>query len=218
MASSKAHAGECVILLHGLIRTDASLKKMASALSSAGYITINVNYPSTKHVIKELADVTISDALSQCPSGVKVHFVTHSLGGILVRQYLSASVIENLGRVVMLGPPNQGSEIVDSLRNVPGFERMHGFAGLQLGTDDQSVPKVLGPANFELGVIAGTRSVNPILSTMIAGKDDGKVSVDNTKLEGMADHISLPVTHPFMMRNRSVIRQVIYFLQNGKFE
>ena len=218
MASSKAHAGECVILLHGLIRTDASLKKMASALSSAGYITINVNYPSTKHVIKELADVTISDALSQCPSGVKVHFVTHSLGGILVRQYLSASVIENLGRVVMLGPPNQGSEIVDSLRNVPGFERMHGSAGLQLGTDDQSVPKVLGPANFELGVIAGTRSVNPILSTMIAGKDDGKVSVDNTKLEGMADHISLPVTHPFMMRNRSVIRQVIYFLQNGKFE
>jgi hypothetical protein len=107
---------------------------------------------------------------------------------------------------------------VDSLRNVPGFERMHGAAGLQLGTDARSVPKALGPAKFEVGIIAGTRSVNLILSKMISGQNDGKVSVRNTKVEGMTDHISLPVTHPFMMRNKKVIRQVIHFLKNGQFE
>ena len=218
MISSREHAGECVILLHGLIRTDVSLKKMASALSSAGYVTINTNYPSTKQNIESLAEGAIVSALARCPNGAKVNFVTHSLGGILVRQFLSTNMIENLGRVVMLGPPNQGSEVVDSLRNVPGFERMHGAAGLQLGTDARSVPKALGPAKFEVGIIAGTRSVNLILSKMISGQNDGKVSVRNTKVEGMTDHISLPVTHPFMMRNKKVIRQVIHFLKNGQFE
>jgi hypothetical protein len=218
MSTARINVDECVVLLHGLVRTDASLNKMASALSSAGYATININYPSTKQCIESLADRAVNSALSQCPNGAKVHFVTHSLGGILVRQYLSVNTIENLGRVVMLGPPNQGSEIVDSLKNVPGFERIHGVAGVQLGTDGKSVPNILGPANFEVGIIAGTRSVNPILSTMISGKDDGKVGVDRTKLVGMTDHISLPVTHPFMMRNKTVIRQVIHFLKNGQFE
>ena len=218
LPSEQRNINTCVILLHGLVRTDSSLKKMALALNSEGYKTINTSYPSTKHTIEELADSTISSALFQCAGSTKVHFVTHSLGGILVRQYLSKNTIEKLGRVVMLGPPNQGSEVVDSLRNAPGFEQMHGPAGLQLGTDAKSVPKVLGAANFEVGVIAGTRSVNPVLSRMLPGQNDGKVTVGNTKLEGMTGHISLPVTHPFMMRNKTVIRQVIHFLKNGQFE
>jgi hypothetical protein len=118
----------------------------------------------------------------------------------------------------MLGPPNKGSEVVDRLREVPGFHFINGDAGLELGTGEASLPNRLGPANFNLGIIAGTRSVNLILSTLIPGPDDGKVSVGNTQLEGMNDHIEMGVTHTFMMRNAAVIAQVIHYLETGNFK
>jgi len=210
---------ECVILLHGLARSDGSLSKLEASLNNAGYHTVNHDYSSTKHKTEKLAFDAITLALTKCPKGHrKIHFVTHSIGGILVRQYLSCHTITNLGRVVMLGPPNKGSQVVDKLKNFPGFKLIHGPAGMQLGTGEMSIPNRLGPANFEVGIIAGTRSINLILSTMLPNPDDGKVSVENTKLEGMSDHIALPVTHPFMMNNKKVIRQVIHFLEHGVFE
>ena len=209
---------DSVILLHGLVRSDRSMQKMETVLSGRGYCVQNVSYDSTRHGIETLAVKAIEPALEACPADRKVHFVTHSLGGILVRQYLSRHRIENLGRVVMLGPPNKGSEVVDKLGDFPGFQFMHGEAGMQLGTGETSVPNRLGAANFDLGIIAGTRSINLILSSMIPGADDGKVSVENTRLEGMSDHLEMKVTHPFMMRNNQVIEQVIHYLENGKFK
>jgi len=209
---------ECVILLHGLSRSDSSMGNLAASLNQVGFLAVNVGYPSTQHAIGTLASETIKAALLRCPEHARVHFVTHSMGGILVRQYLNEFTIKNLGRVVMLGPPNKGSHVVDKLQNFPGFKLINGPAGLQLGTGELSVPNTLGPANFELGVIAGTRSINLILSTMLPSPDDGKVSVENTKLEGMTDHIAMPVTHPFMMKNSDVIAQVVYFLRHGTFQ
>lgn len=218
LLSPPALAAECVILLHGLARTEASMNTLAEALEAADYWVVNYHYPSTSQTIEELAQQAIEAGTAQCdPGSDKVHFVTHSMGGILVRQYLHDNTIDKLGRVVMLGPPNQGSEVVDKLAAVPGFELINGPAGLQLGTGQWSVPNNLGPANFEVGVIAGSRSINLILSTLLPDRDDGKVTVENTRLEGMRDHITLPVTHPFMMRNPTVIEQVIYFLRHGTF-
>jgi len=216
--SSQVHASECVILLHGLARSDTSLKKLELVLKRNGYHTVNYNYPSTMYNVDKLAEDAITNALSQCLKGNKVNFVTHSMGGILVRQYLSKRAIKNIGRVVMLGPPNQGSQVVDTLRNVPGFKLINGPAGIQLGTGRMDVPSKLGAANFDVGIIAGTRSINLILSAMLPNPDDGKVSVENTKLEGMKDHITLPVTHPFMMKNEVVINQVVHYLKYGKFK
>ena len=213
-----ATLADSVILLHGLARTDRSMHKLEQALEKEGFFVQNVSYHSTRSKVETLAVEAIEPALRACPDSSRVNFVTHSLGGILVRQYLRHHEIENLGRVVMLGPPNKGSEVVDKLREFPGFHFVHGDAGLELGTGETSVPNQLGEANFDLGVIAGTRSVNFILSGMIPGTDDGKVSVENTKLEGMNDHLEMEVTHTFMMRNNKVIDQVIHYLQTGKFK
>ncbi|WP_245720536.1 esterase/lipase family protein [Microbulbifer yueqingensis] len=206
-----------MILLHGLGRSDGSMEKLAEAIHEAGYDTINVDYPSTEYPIETLAGRAIAPALDRCGSAAEINFVTHSMGGILVRQYLSRVPIENLGRVVMLGPPNNGSEVVDRLGDFPGFHFVLGDAGLQLGTGPMSIPNRLGAANFDVGIIAGTRSINPVLSQMIPATDDGKVSVQSTRLEGMRDHISMPVTHVFMMKSDAVIAQVIHYLRHGSF-
>ncbi|MEN8258936.1 MAG: alpha/beta hydrolase [Thermodesulfobacteriota bacterium] len=214
-----AHAqGQCVILLHGLARTDSSMEKLDKALQEENFHTVNVKYPSREYSVQVLAEIAISPALEQCQPDEEVNFVTHSLGGILVRQYLSKNDIPRLNRVVMLGPPNKGSEVVDKLGSFPGFYFINGDAGMQLGTGELSVASHLGKAEFDVGVVAGTRSINWILSALIPDKDDGKVSIERTKLEGMNDHIEMPVTHPFMMKNKKVIAQVIYYLRNGRFK
>ena len=209
---------ECVILLHGVGKTDYCMKKLARRLRVQGYHVINFHYPSLTLPIETLADKAISDALLLSCEYEKIHFVTHSMGGILVRLYLSKNKINNLGRVVMLGPPNKGSRLVDILQKVLTHPSFKDQAVMQLSTEDNSLPNCLGEADFDLGIIAGKRSVNPILSTLLDGKNDGKVSVESTKLQGMKDHLTMPVTHPFMMRNNRVIEQVQYFLQQGIFE
>ncbi len=218
--SSSALGVEGVILLHGLARTDRSMGKMAAALERDGYVVLNVDYPSRTATIEVLAETTIRRALErpEISAADKIHFVTHSLGGILVRHYLSDRSIERLGRVVMLGPPNQGSEVVDRLGDLTVFGMLNGPAGQQLGTGPDSVPNRLGPVQFELGVIAGDRSINWINSAIIPGPDDGKVSVGRTKVVGMKEHIVIHASHPFLMSNEQVMRATLRFLRSGTFQ
>jgi hypothetical protein len=219
LAPGAAVAAEAVILLHGLARSDASMATMAEALQAEGYVVVNVDYPSRTANIETLADLVIPPALADpaVTTADHIHFVTHSMGGILIRQFLQTNTIEQLGRVVMLGPPNRGSEVVDNLGDYQLFASINGPAGRQLGTDSNSLPNRLGPVTFELGVIAGDRSINLINSSMIDGPDDGKVSVANTKVDGMKQHLVLHVTHPYLMKNERVIRETICFLRTGSF-
>ena len=219
ISSSTLAQTEEVILLHGLCRTSRSMAKMERALTAAGYQVQNVNYPSRTAPIEKLADDAIGKAIANCQQNdaTKINFVTHSLGGILVRSYLARHDIPNLGRVVMLAPPNQGSEIVDKLGWLFLFKWINGPAGNELGTDKNSVPNKLGAANFPVGIIAGNRSINWINSLLIPGCDDGKVSIERTKLAGMNDHIVIHATHPFIMKNAEAIRQTLAFLKTGKF-
>jgi triacylglycerol lipase len=208
---------DCVILLHGLGRSARAMIRLENALSG-DYSVINVDYPSRQLAIEHVAQITISQALEQCEKDAKVHFVTHSLGGILVRQYLQDHKIENLGRTIMLGPPNQRSELADLLANNILFEFYNGHAGQQLGTGKDNAPINLEPVGFELGVIAGNRSFNPMLTKLGRGEHDGIVSVYSSKVDGMTDHIVMPVTHTFMMMDAKVSQQVRSFLSNGVFD
>lgn len=210
---------ECVILLHGIVRTSRSMGKIEESLSERGYKVRNWSYPSRKQPISELAEESIPRALESCdgPSIERINFVTHSMGGILIRYYLANNEIDGLGRVVMLSPPNQGSELVDLWSGWPGFELINGPAGYELGTDANSLPLQLGPANFEVGIITGNNTTNPLFSIMIPGDDDGKVSVDRARLEGMKDFLVVPEAHSFIMRDKSVISETVHFLEHGVF-
>ena len=210
---------DVVVLLHGMGRSTLSMKRIEWALVNRGYRVVNIGYPSTRYSVEQLARLHLGPALRELdlPSGGRVHFVTHSLGAIVLRQQLAAEPLPNLGRVVMLGPPNRGSEIVDALKRGPCLRLFAGPSGQQLGTSAEDLPCKLGPARFELGVIAGDRSLNPFFSRRLPRPHDGKVSVESTRLEGMSDFLVVHCSHTFLPWSKRVIRQVVSFLETGAF-
>ena len=209
----------CVVLLHGLGRTGLSMMPLQWELAEAGYEVVNPSYPSLFYPIPELAVTTVGESVRECHSRgqQQINFVTHSLGGILVREYLSHRDIPGLQRVVMLGPPNQGSEVADYFHSLHLLRPVTPEAVEQLGTGEQSIVRELGPVDFELGVIAGTSNTLSFLPGFPEGESDGTVRVGETVVIGMQDFVELPVSHTFMIWNQDVMRQAVHFLRNGKF-
>ncbi len=211
---------ETVLLLHGLARSGRSMFLMERALSKEGYDVVRLEYPSTKYKVEKLTEKYLAPEIEKVRNKdvARIHFVAHSLGNIMLRYYFSDHAIpDNMGCIVMLGPPNKGSEVVDKIGHMKPFDWVNGPAGQQLGTSSNSLPNQLPVPDAEIGVIAGTRSVNWILSTYIPGPDDGKVSPENAKIEGMKDFAVVPATHTFMMNKPEVIKMTINFLKHGRF-
>ena len=214
------NTSECVILLHGLGRFRQSMRMLEQQLKDLGYATINLAYPSTTKSIETVAESYLARAVQSCEAdgAEKIHFVGHSLGGIIVRQYLQRHSVPLGSRLVMLSPPNQGSELVDLLLRVPLYKWITGPAGQEIGRGTESVVRRLKPVEIEVGVIAGNRSINLLFSAFLEGADDGMVSVNSTLLSEMSDYIIVPSTHTFIMRSPLVIRQVAHFLKYGRFD
>ena len=212
-------ADHCVILLHGLGRTANSMSEIEENLARDGYHVWNESYPSRDKNILTLAEEHVARGVLHCEQrgALKIHFVTHSMGGILVRQYLQNHRMDRLGKIVMLAPPNQGSEISDYLKDFSWFRWIMGPAAEQLGTGTDSRPKTMKPVPGIIGVIAGAISSDPWFSWMFDGPNDGKVAVGSTRLAEMTDFIVVDHGHTFIMYNDYVIEQIVYFLQNGFF-
>lgn len=215
-------AVECVVLLHGLGRTHRSMQTMADALRGAGFVSVNIDYPSRTQPIEVLADSAIREGIERCGQhkSAVVHFVTHSMGGILVRYFLAGHRLNQLGRVVMLSPPNQGSEVTDMLKDEPLYAWVNGPSGQQLGTGPESLPLRLGPVDFPLGIITGSRVAfyDTWLANAIPGPNDGKVSVARAQVPGMTDFMVVPYTHTFIMEESEVMSQTVRFLRFGRFQ
>jgi len=215
-------SNQCVVLLHGLARTDRSMAKLDKYLKKAGYKTANIDYPSRQKPIEELAYIAVPEGLQTCgqEKAKKIHFVTHSMGGIVLRYYLKHENLANLGRVVMLSPPNQGSPVVDEIGDWGLYKSINGPAGQQLGTGLNSVPLSLGPVDYPVGIITGNKHsfFDAWAAKLIPGDDDGKVSIEGAKVAGMSDFLVVPYTHSFIMKKKDVLSQSVFFLLNGSFK
>lgn len=197
------------------------MSRMQEALTKAGYHTVNLNYPSTKKNIELIVGEDLPPVLAQCDqfNPTAIHFVAHSLGGIVVRMAIRDSRPVNLGRVVMLSPPNRGSVAADKLKDWWLYAWLNGPAGQQLSTSADSVPNQLGGVDYPVGVITGDRHAffDAWLSLLIPGIDDGKVSIERTKVDGMSDFLVVHESHPFIMNSDYVMAETVYFLSHGVF-
>ena len=209
---------ETVILLHGLGRGSGSMSKIGQALKADGFDVLNWEYPSREMDLTQLAGLLHRDVVGpHLDRGARVHFVTHSMGGIVLRRMLKLHPIEKPGRIVMIAPPNNGSAMARFALGLPAVKSIFGPAGKEL-TSKEHLDAICAAPESDVMVIAGTRSTdvkNPT-SLLSHGRleepNDGTVSVAETKLPHMTAFIEVPDSHTWIMRNPLVIAAVSRFL------
>ena len=218
---SEEQPKEMVVLLHGILRSKLDMHFLSSHFAKNGYASLNILYPSREQNLEELSDF-VHQKIINSPDyheDITLNFVTHSMGGLITRYYIARQKPKHLGKVVMLGPPNTGSEFADWLTETKVlahiFKTVFGPAGQQLTT---KYPHIDGDITYPLGVIAGNMSINPLAPWILMGEHDGIVPVERTKIDGMTDHIVMSATHSFMMFNPDVMGQALYFLKHSKFK
>lgn len=210
---------DTVVLLHGIGMQGYVMKRLETALTAKGYRVVNISYPSREMPFEKLAGEYLPAQLAAADvtRAARLNFVTHSLGSLIVRKFLHDSRPPNLGRVVMIGPPNHGSTAADEAQQYALLSEFMGENLARLGTGENSIVSTLGPADFEVGIIAGEVAINPVFGRVLEGRNDGAVTVESAKLEGMRDFIVVPYSHTVMLWRDEVIEQTIAFLHEGKF-
>lgn len=208
---------EPVLLLHGLGRLARSMRPLARRLEREGFRPHLLDYPSRHHPIGELVERFVRPELDALRGGGPVHVVTHSLGGLLVRAYAERHGLPDGSRVVMIAPPNRGSEVADLMAGLAPFRWWYGPALGELGTTPECVPATLGACAFELGVIAGDRRLYPFFSPLFGGHHDGLVAVERARLDSADDFVVVHAGHAFIMRNPTVLDETAHFLCHGRF-
>jgi triacylglycerol lipase len=209
-----------VFLLHGIAKAAYDMTALDRALRKRGYRTVNWKYPSRKHPVEELSDMLAERVAREAPA--RADFVTHSMGGIVVRAYLDRHRPKNLGRIVMIGPPSQGAWLAGRIGHWKLFRSLYGPAGQQLRPGDNGVCASLGVPPCEFGIIAGGfrsggRASRVGMNPILPGNNDGTVSVHETHLDGAADFLLLPYAHGFIQLMPRTVRNTIAFLETGRF-
>ncbi|NNF78099.1 MAG: alpha/beta fold hydrolase [Rhizobiales bacterium] len=215
--ASPGKDAETVVILHGLGRSSSAMWMLAKRLEVAGYRTERFGYRSLKQTPDQIV-ANLSAQLARCCAAPerKVHFVGHSLGGLIARAFLARHQVPNLGRVVLLGTPSKGSSLADAFKDKWWFDLL-GPTVQQLGTTNGGLASSLPPPDYPVGVIAGVRDGREN-EDILPGQDDGLVTVSSTKFPGMTDFVVVPAGHSTMRYSKPVAAQVVNFLKTGKFK
>ena len=212
---------EQVVLLHGLGRTPWAMLLLEGTLRGAGFEVHSLGYPSLDGDPEALLEGVRTQIDACCIDADRtVHFVGHSLGGLLIRAYLGTDPPPNLGRVVLIASPNGGSELADAERHgelTGSLLEQAGPTAAALTTGPDGFPASLPPLSYEVGVIAGT-SDNPLSNAFLPVPNDGMVSVESTRLPGMADFVTFDLNHAALRNDPRVADAVVSFLRSGAFE
>ncbi|MEM9410155.1 MAG: alpha/beta hydrolase [Planctomycetota bacterium] len=219
------HQGRVVIVLHGLIRTTRSMQKLGEYLAANSDMNaVNFEYASTRKPVAYHANALAQLIDSLGNDVTEINFVAHSMGNIVTRHFLKD--LEDAGRsdsrfkrMVMIGPPNQGSKMAYLLKRSFFFNAIAGSSGWELGGGWEKLEPCLKTPDFEFGIIAGGQNDHQLLSNfMLPGKDDFTVTVDETKLVGATDFLVKPLLHGTMMRNQLTLDATLQFLEKGYFD
>ncbi|MFP6763457.1 MAG: alpha/beta fold hydrolase, partial [Planctomycetaceae bacterium] len=209
-------SGHAVILLHGIIRSSKSMSRIKKRLTESGFVTIPFDYPSTQVDLDHCSEYL--DQVVKSLHGIKqISFVTHSLGGLVVRNWLREHSDQRTRRLVMIGTPNKGAEMADKLQDWAAYRLILGPAGQQLISGGEGAISQLPVPKFEFAIIAGAKGTRDGYNLMIPGDDDGTVTIRSAQLEGAADFMTLPVLHSFLPLNAEVIDCTDRFLKTGAF-
>ena len=207
--------GPAVILIHGLLQSSKCMLQMGANLEQAGYSAVEFDYPSTQVSIPEAAQYL--NQLIQSLDGIdEINFVTHSMGGLVVRAYTMEYDDPRIKRMVMLGTPNQGAELADLTHQYWILRTAAGPGALQLGTRSDGLIQKLPVPKFEFAVIAGSRGTPAGWNPLIPGDDDGTVTVESTKLPGAADFMTVRALHSRLLWSEEAHKHTINFLKNGR--
>lgn len=217
--ASLNNANECVVLVHGLWRSGFAMRSIDSHLSEQGFATVRIDYPSTAHEIPVLAENYLGPGVSSCSEqgAEKIHIVTHSMGAIVTRHYLQNNSLPQGSHVVMLSPPNQGSELSDKFGDSWWYQWFVGPAGSSLTKKENGIIEKLKPVDESIGIIAAYRNWSLWPSSWLPTPNDGTVSVESMALEEMDDFIIVEDGHAMMRFNQEVLDQISYYLSSGKF-
>jgi len=214
-AAAPAGDREIVVLLHGLGRSEAAMWFLAARLEAAGFQVVRIGYDSLRDPPERIV-ATVSLMIEACckDSPEPVHFVGHSLGGLIIRAYLAENEVSTPGRVVLIATPNAGTPLVDAYQDSWLIDLV-GPTAKRLGTGPESFPNSLPAPDYPVGVIGGVRDA--AFFDLIPGADDGLVPLESTKVAGMVDFIAVESNHYLMRYSSEVARQTIAFLRTGEF-
>ena len=214
---------ETVICIHGMGRTRFSMAPMACFFKKQGYHTVNKSYKSRSNTVDEVSTAYFKSLIPPLSNngelGGKVHFITHSLGGILLRQYLQHHKLPEGSRIIMLAPPNRGSHVTDKYQKSAWYKLALGTkSAQQLSSREDSLVRQLKAITHEVGIIAGNKSADPWFNHCFPGEHDGKVAVSHTTLDEMTDFLVAPTNHTFLMRDPAIQQQCLHFIKHGIFK
>ncbi|ARU56935.1 lipase [Oleiphilus messinensis] len=208
---------ECVVLVHGLWRSGAAMQPIAEVLNQSGYNVVVIDYPSTRLAIPSLARTYIHEGVQECADShpTKIHLVSHSMGAILIRQYLQDHMLPSGSKVVMLSPPNQGSELSERFAGRWWFDGVVGPAASSL--TQHGIISRLAPLTVPVGIIAAKRNWSLWPDALLPEPNDGTVSLSSMALPEMNDWIEIESGHAMMRFNSAVQAQILHFLQHSHF-